>query len=116
MNNVIKKISAFAMAFTLLGTGTTIAKTVNPESFSIGITADAACSHNMPRATYSEWVGTGQPREMYDWRFNWLSLHIQYKYKYYQQRAVTWHCNSCGKYLYTTYEYRTYYDDTWVNA
>ena len=32
MNNIIKKVSAIAMAFTLLGTGTTIVKTVSPKS------------------------------------------------------------------------------------
>ena len=34
MKNVIKRISATAMAFALLGAGTTIAKNVSPESFS----------------------------------------------------------------------------------
>ena len=32
MKNVIKKISAFTMAFTLLGTGTAISKTIVPIS------------------------------------------------------------------------------------
>lgn len=116
MKNAIKKIAAIAMAFTLLGTGTAITKTLNPESANIGITADAACSHNMPHVvSYSDWYEYGPSREMYDWRFNWLSLRIQYKYKYYQRRRITSSCNSCGQYLYS-YEYRTYYDNTWVNA
>ena len=41
MKNVFKKISAIAMAFTLLGAGTTIAKNVNPKSVST-LTASAA--------------------------------------------------------------------------
>ena len=32
MNNIIKKVSAIAMAFTLLGTGTSIVKSVSPKS------------------------------------------------------------------------------------
>ena len=41
MKNVLKKISAIAMAFALLGTGTTIAKNVNPKSVNT-LTASAA--------------------------------------------------------------------------
>jgi len=32
MKNTVKKIAGFAMAFTLLGTGTVITKTISPES------------------------------------------------------------------------------------
>lgn len=113
MKNTIKKITAVAMAFTLLGTGTTIAKNVNPESFNTGITADAACNHNMPRSTYKEWVNTGKPREQYAYKYDTGKKRMVHKYIYYQMRAVTWHCNSCGKHLYTTYEYRTYKNPNW---
>ena len=41
MTNVIKQISALAIAFTLLGTGTTLAKNVNPKSDNT-LTASAA--------------------------------------------------------------------------
>ncbi|WP_028515196.1 hypothetical protein [Ruminococcus flavefaciens] len=44
MKNIIKKVAAVAMAFTLLGTGTTIAKTVNPKSVTT-LSAYAACNH-----------------------------------------------------------------------
>ncbi len=40
MNNIIKKDSAFAMAFTLLGAGTAIVKNVKPR-FDTAITASA---------------------------------------------------------------------------
>jgi hypothetical protein len=40
MKNIIKRVSAFAMAFTLLGSGTAIAKNVNPK-FDTAITASA---------------------------------------------------------------------------
>ena len=45
MKNVLKKIAAVAMAFTLIGGGTTIAKTVAPES-SNTITAHALCQYH----------------------------------------------------------------------
>ena len=113
MNNVIKKISAIAMAFTLLGTGTAITKSINPESVNIGITADAACSHNMPHFQgYSEWYPSGQPREQYAYKLDLGKLRMVHKYAYYQKRTVYWTCNSCGTTL-RTYEYRTYYNPNW---
>lgn len=42
MKKAIKKISAIAMAFTLLGTGTFIVKNVNPKANNI-LVASAAC-------------------------------------------------------------------------
>ncbi len=56
MNNVIKKIAAVAMAFTLLGTGTAVTKTINPK-FDTAITANAACKHNCRRfaSNYGSW-------------------------------------------------------------
>lgn len=45
MNNVIKKISAIALAFTLLRTGTAVTKTIAPQ-FDKSITASAAYAHN----------------------------------------------------------------------
>ncbi|SHM12459.1 hypothetical protein [Ruminococcus flavefaciens] len=48
MKNTIKKITAIAMAFTLLGTGTAISKSVNPQSSStlVANAADYCPSHN----------------------------------------------------------------------
>jgi hypothetical protein len=43
MKNIIKKISAVAMAFALLGAGTTVVKNVNPNSVNT-LTASAAYS------------------------------------------------------------------------
>ncbi|WP_295072089.1 hypothetical protein [Ruminococcus sp.] len=43
MKNVLKKISAIAMAFTLLGSGTAIAKNLNPNSVPT-LTASAAAN------------------------------------------------------------------------
>ena len=115
MKNVIKRITAVAMAFTMLGTGTAITKTISPQSVNFSVTASAACNHSCPYATYSNWYDSGRPREMYEWRANWWDLgRIEYRYLYYQKRTVYWHCKSCGKVLYTTYEYRTYKSTEWV--
>lgn len=87
MKNIAKKIVVCALAFTLLGTGTAVTKTITPD-FDTAITASAACNHNMPRPKYGEWkkIGNG-----YGW---W----------YKARREIKWYCNSCGKYLYTSYE------------
>lgn len=114
MKNVIKKIAAVTMAFSLLGTGTTIAKTVNPEKFNVGITASATCNHRNPYATYGEWqyshrVDTGE------WRADWWQLgHIQHKFTYYYTRRVEWHCVACGEVLYVTHETKT--EQKWKNV
>ena len=60
MKNVIKKISAIALAFTLLGTGTTVTKTIAPQ-FYTSITAHAASCNKCHggsyymKAEYTEW-------------------------------------------------------------
>jgi peptidoglycan hydrolase-like protein with peptidoglycan-binding domain len=45
MNKIIKKIAAFTMAFTILGTGTAIVKTISPDSFTT-LTASATGEPN----------------------------------------------------------------------
>ena len=61
MKNVIKKISAFAMAFTLLGTGTSIFKvTSTNDDHSLIAHADYCCQHDMIKeyslaATDTDW-------------------------------------------------------------
>ena len=53
MKNVIKKIAATAMAFTLLGTGATVTNKMSTKT-NTGLVAHAACSHtNVKRTTYS---------------------------------------------------------------
>ena len=44
MKNMINKIASVAMAFTLLGAGTTVAKNVNPKSDNT-LVASAACQY-----------------------------------------------------------------------
>lgn len=51
MKNVFKKVSAIALAFTLLGSGTTIEKNVNPKSVNT-LTANAACQYHRADNTY----------------------------------------------------------------
>lgn len=45
MKNVLKKVSAIALAFTLLGSGTTIAKKIDSKSTNT-LTASAACQYH----------------------------------------------------------------------
>lgn len=45
MKNVLKKISAIALAFTLLGTGTAVTKKVNPNSITT-LGAHAECQYH----------------------------------------------------------------------
>ena len=44
MKNILKKVSAIAMAFTLLGTGTAITKNVSPETTTPSITTPSIIS------------------------------------------------------------------------
>lgn len=48
MKNTLKKIASIAMAFTLLGTGTVVTKTISPKSDNI-LTASAARNSNAYR-------------------------------------------------------------------
>ncbi len=54
MKNVIKKLVATAMAFTLLGTGTAVTKTIAPQ-FDNSITANAVCKHVVNSTSWSKW-------------------------------------------------------------
>lgn len=97
MKNVIKKIAAVAMAFTMLGTGTAITETIAPKTDN-SIVASAAsyapstCKHSAPTyKTYSnKWVaGTFQE-----------GIFIFTLYK----RYVYTRCSNCGYVFYTTTE------------
>jgi hypothetical protein len=96
MKNTIKKIAAIAMAFTLLGTGTAITKSINPESVNIGITANAACSHSNPRVTTTTKELSASPTGNTEWR-GWHK-YSEYVVAYETYTKCT--CNSCGKLLY----------------
>lgn len=64
MKKAIKKIAAVAMAFTLLGTGTTIAKTVNPKSVTT-LSVHAACNHVVGSSATDDKCGKWQYVESY---------------------------------------------------
>ena len=93
MKNITKKFAAFALAFTLLGTGATAAKTFSATS-DTSITASAACYHGagQPRVTYGPWLCTFQMQ-----RKLWPVPHTELLW----QRTITYRCGSCGKVLYT---------------
>ena len=98
MKNIAKKAAAFALAFTLLGTGTAVTKTFSPTS-DTSITASAACYHSagQPRAEYGEWTATGKKRLI-------ICPVVRYEKQY--KRTITYRCSSCGKTLYTVPEYK----------
>ncbi len=106
MKNIIKKITALTMALTLFGSGAAITKTISPESVNVGITADAACSHSNPRATYKSWY-TEYELPTGETRFNLWKLKWERQWSIHEKRAVEWKCSSCGARLFTTYQTRT---------
>ncbi len=79
MKNVLKKVSAIAMALTLLGSGTAIATKIDPKSTNT-ITASAACQYHGKSYYY------GSQRYTYSWRG-----HQYYKLAKY--------CSCCGGFL-----------------
>ncbi len=91
MKNIIKKIAATAMAFTLLGAGTAVTKTIAPQ-FDNSITASAACSHTVGAGSAGEW-------KKYDTTHKgWLWGNWQWWYK----QPVK--CTKCGKVLWTNHK------------
>lgn len=110
MKNAIKKIAAIAMAFTLLGTGTAITKTLNPESSNIGITADAACNHRNAHTVYTAWEVEYQfPTG--NWKFDWGKFRAVSEWEIHEVRAYYSVCGSCrARITPTKYERRTRYE------
>ena len=104
MKNAFKKITAVAMAFTLLGTGTAVTKTIAPQ-FDTSITAHAASCNNCHggsyymKTEYTDWeyVGDG-----ISWYYSPLvGRMLPRTYKVYQ-RTVKTYCTNCNK-VYSEY-------------
>ena len=96
MKNIIKKISATAMAFTLLGTGTTVAKTINPK-FDNSITASASadnCQHYITRTDSG-------------WQSDYVERHWFHTERH-EKRVTTEYCYKCHRTIktYTQKRYR----------
>ncbi len=95
MNNIIKKISAMAMAFTLLGAGTTIVKN-NPKLNNTLTASAAATCPNHAAGTKIEWGAW----EFYDYTYSYVPAG-----NYYLKTGVTLkrnkyrRCNICGRNL-----------------
>ena len=107
MKNVIKKIAAVAMAFTMLGTGTAITETIAPKTNN-SIVASAAsyaptCKHSCSTyKTYSSWYDDPIITTIYNWELRcYLTLKINR-----QKRFVYTRCSECRGVLYTKTEYR----------
>ena len=105
MKNVIKKISAIALAFTLLGTGTAVTKIIAPQ-FDTAITASAACkNHVVSSSSYGSWKEYKTTHDGW-WRCEWQ--------KWYKRTVK---CSRCGKTLYTNYKkeyWKTYTSSTYT--
>lgn len=112
MKNVIKKIASITMAFTLLGTGTAVTKTIAPQ-FDTSITAHATSCNNCHGGSYyikneyTDWkyVGDG-----ISWYYSPLTGRLLPRtYKVYK-RTVKTYCNLCKKvYSESTEERREYW-------
>ena len=108
MKNVLKKVSAIAMALTLLGSGTAIATKIDPKSDTT-ITASAACNHNCSRnAVYEPWT-------TYANLYEWVTLangRRQYKKVGVKQYRRVWtECSECGyRFGQAYWDYRVKYD------
>ena len=99
MKKTIQKISAIAMAFTLLGTGTTIAKNVNSNFSSTTLTAHAV-DRNTPH-NHGQFTGT---RTEYVFQFcdtsvvangqNYYAYPGCYLYVY--RKAKVRYCRACN--------------------
>ena len=90
MKNVIKKIASVAMAFTLLGTGAAVTKTIAPETTNNTITAYAIAycpNHSGVRSEIHKefWYKT------YDSKAK--------KYAYTFRRVKYYYCAVCGRSL-----------------
>lgn len=95
MNNIIKKIAAFTMAFTLLGSGAAIAENVSPKSFNNLTASAASCQHH---------------GYCYRTTSNWSTYAVGIKagkVTCYQSRRVNVKCGTCDKVTYSYTEYRT---------
>lgn len=79
MNNVIKRVSAFVMAFTLLGTGTVITKNILPESDTT-IVADAAIDESKENVDIYPHPGNKDSfyPVMYSPKIKWIQRAINY--------------------------------------
>ena len=96
MKNIIKKITAAAMAFTLLGAGTAAIKTVAPQTDNT-LVADAGvpvvqCSHvgKGTYYTYSNWWYNPVSTTVWNDHLGWVTISIDrwMRYKYV-------HCSGC---------------------
>ena len=102
MKNLLKKISAVAMAFTLLGTGSTLAKTSTKPVKTL--TAHAAYNHNCWThkyvSGYGAWQRTSKPAE---------SKWINHRYYYCEEfsRHVYYKCAICGADVFDEIQYKT---------
>ena len=112
MKNVLKKISAIALAFTLLGTGTTVTKKIVPQ-FDNTITASAAninpttCYHSTGRRITVHRIVTEIVPYLVtwtDWQQNANGVYERHEYAKWQYKSCSVlyfdfedYCTKCGQ-------------------
>lgn len=108
MKNTIKKLSAVAMAFTLLGTGTAVTKTITPQ-LDTSITAHATSCNNCHggsyyiKTEYTDWEYAGY---YVSWHYSPLIGRLMpITYKKYKRTKRTY-CSMCNKVYYESTEER----------
>lgn len=117
MKKAFKKLIAVAMAFTLLGTGTTLTKTIAPQKDNT-IVASATTCNNCHGGSYhvvtedSGWVtykeeSIAVPGVSAGYGLFTNRLRIYWVKREYQRREIKTYCNLCKKVLHYEIQYRT---------
>ena len=98
MKNVLKKIAATAMAFTLLGAGTAITKTVSPKSDNTLVAS--ACNCNARRYASTKQVYTGfhnEPITKLKWDgHKYVTIVVGYSIVNHYKTVPCIRCVNCG--------------------
>ncbi|MBE6853327.1 MAG: hypothetical protein E7505_07595 [Ruminococcus sp.] len=101
MKNIIKKISAVAMALAMLATGTALSS--NDE-----LTVHAACNHYNCRRYFATCSGSWETYNSKITSVVETSTYIKTTTTYYQRRNISnIYCSNCGNAVTSYYEYRT---------
>ena len=80
MKNIIKKIASIAMAFTLLGTGTTVTKTISLKSDNTIVAVAAYCKHKCRSYTveYKYLTKTGETKTIHGTKYSYKVQNMKY--------------------------------------
>ena len=108
MKNIIRKISAIALAFTLLGTSTAITKTIAPKSDNTLVASAATCPNCHGGSYWTSWSDWHETNVEYHWYFLVITD------THYEERTCT--CTKCGKVIQTQHRHRTHYQSGEISS